>query len=306
MTDISSLSRKRCALVTGGSKGIGFEICRKLAENGIKVILTDRYQKDAIEAVENLKLSGNLDVVSHQLDVNDSASIAAVANYVKSNFEKLDILVNNAGAPGLLIAKPQEFRSFKDGAGFFQVTDENAHLYEGILEENYELTEECLKTNYYGTKAVTAELLPLLQLSNSARIVNVSSFNGALKWIYNEKVKAELNNVESLTEESIDEIVNWYLKDFKENNLKANGWPIVLSGYKISKAAMNAYTRLLARKFPNMLINCVHPGYSQTDMTCKTGPLTPEEGARAPAMVALLPDDGPSGIYFNEMLPSTF
>ncbi|KAL8106768.1 hypothetical protein AgCh_023513 [Apium graveolens] len=306
MTDISSLSGKRCALVTGGANGIGFEICRKLAENEIRVILTDRNQTDGTEAVEKLKLSGNSDVVFHHLDVKDPASIAAVANYVKSNFGKLDILVNNAGVSGLVIAKPQEFRSFKDGAGFLEVIDENAHLLEGILEENYELAEDCLKTNYYGTKAVTTGLLPLLQLSNSARIVNVSSNYSELKWIYNEKVKSELNDVENLTEENIDEILKWFLKDFKENSLKANGWPITVSAYKLSKAAINAYTRLLARKFPNMLINCVHPGYCQTNITSETGPLTPEEGARTPAMVALLPDDGPSGIYFSEMQPSSF
>ncbi|KAK1352839.1 Salutaridine reductase [Heracleum sosnowskyi] len=306
MTDIGSLSGKRCALVTGGGKGIGFEICRKLAENEIRVILTDKNQKDAVEAVEKLKRSGNLDVVFHQLDVKDSESIATVANYVQSNFGKLDILVNNAGVSGIVIAKPQEFRSFKDGAGFFEVIDEHAHLLEGILEENYELAEDCLKTNYYGTKTVTTQLLPLLQLSSSARIVNVSSNYGELNWIYNEKVKAVLNNVESLTEENIDEIVEWFLKDYKENNSKANGWPIVVSAYKISKAAINAYTRLLARKYPSMLINCVHPGYCHTDITSETGPFTPEEGARAPAMAALLPDDGPSGIYFLDMQPSTF
>ncbi|KAL8106765.1 hypothetical protein AgCh_023510 [Apium graveolens] len=306
MTDISSLSKKRCALVTGGNKGIGFEICRKLAEHEIRVILTSRNEKNGIEAVEKLKLSGFTDVVFHQLDLKDPASIAAVAKYVKSNFGKLDILVNNAAASALDIAKPEEFRSFKDGAGFFQVIDENAHLLKEIFVEDYELAEDCLRTNYYGTKAVTTELLPLLQLSNSARIVNVTSYYGELKLIYNEEVKAQLNNVESLTEATIDEILKCFLKDFKENNLKANGWPIVVSPYKISKAAINAYTRLLARKFPNMLINCVHPGYVQTDMTSKTGPYTPEEGAEAPVMVALLPDDGPSGIYFFEMEPSTF
>ncbi|KAK1352838.1 putative salutaridine reductase [Heracleum sosnowskyi] len=306
MTDISSLSGKRCALVTGGNKGLGFEICRKLAENEVTVILTARNEKNGMEAVEKLKLSGFSDVFFHQLDVKDSASITALANYVKSNFEKLDILVNNAGALGLVIANPEDFRLFKDGAGFFQVVDDNEHLLKGIFEEDYDFAEDCLRTNYYGAKEVTTKLLPLLQLSNSARIVNLTSAFGELKWIYNEKVKAELNNVESLTEEKIDEILEWFLKDFKENNLKANGWPLVLSAYKISKAAINAYTRLLARKYPDILINCVHPGYCQTDITSETGPLTPEEGARAPAMVALLPDDGPSGIYFSEMQPSTF
>ena len=61
-----------------------------------------------------------------------------------------------------------------------QVIDENAHLIEGILEENYELAEDCLRTNYYGAKGVITELLPLLQLSDSARIVNVTSVYGKL------------------------------------------------------------------------------------------------------------------------------
>ena len=61
-----------------------------------------------------------------------------------------------------------------------EVHDENADLLGGIIEQPYEMGEECLKTNYYGTKRVTEALLPLLQLSNSARIVNVSSNYGEL------------------------------------------------------------------------------------------------------------------------------
>ena len=45
---------------------------------------------------------------------------------------------------------------------------------------NYELAEECLKTNYYGPKSVTAALLPFLQLSDSPRIINVSSAGAKL------------------------------------------------------------------------------------------------------------------------------
>jgi (+)-neomenthol dehydrogenase len=50
-----------------------------------------------------------------------------------------------------------------------------------IFSETYELGEECVKTNYYGTKRVTEALLPLLQSSDSPRIVNVSSSMGQLK-----------------------------------------------------------------------------------------------------------------------------
>ena len=63
-------------------------------------------------------------------------------------------------------------------------------------------------------------------------------------------MKAELENVEHLTEEEIDGIVKWFLKDFKDNKLKADGWPITVSAYKISKAVIAAYTRFLAKIYP--------------------------------------------------------
>lgn len=112
-----SLTEKRCAVVTGGNKGIGFEICRKLASNEIKVILTARNVKNGTEAVEKLKSSGLSDVVFHQLDVKDPASIASLAKFVETNFKKLDILVNNAGEGGVII-NVKAFSTFKDGAGF--------------------------------------------------------------------------------------------------------------------------------------------------------------------------------------------
>ena len=80
--------------MTGGNKGIGFEICKKLAANDIRVILTARNEKNGREAVEKLKSSGFPDVVFHQLDITDPASIAALASYVESSSGKLDILVS--------------------------------------------------------------------------------------------------------------------------------------------------------------------------------------------------------------------
>ena len=56
----------------------------------------------------------------------------------------------------------------------------------------------------------------------------------------------------------------------------------------------------MARKFKNIIVNCVHPGYVVTDMTSQLGYMTVEEGAKGPVMSALLPDGGPSGVYFNQ------
>lgn len=81
--------------MTGGNKGIGFEICRQLATKGITVILTARDEKKGIEAVENLKIGGLSNVVFHQLDITDSNSIASLENFLRTQFKKLDILVRN-------------------------------------------------------------------------------------------------------------------------------------------------------------------------------------------------------------------
>ncbi|PWA80534.1 glucose/ribitol dehydrogenase [Artemisia annua] len=52
--------------------------------------------------------------------------------------------------------------------------------------------------------------------------------------------------------------------------------------------------------YKNIIVNCVHPGYVVTNMTSQTGYITAEEGAKGPVMTALLPDDGPSGVFFNK------
>ena len=105
--------------------------------------------------------------------------------------------------------------------------------------------------------------------------------------------------METLTEERVEVVLRRFLHDLKENALESNGWRMVLPSYSISKASLNAYTRILAKKFPNMCINCVHPGYVKTDINWNTGILSVEEGARGPVMLALLPDGGPTGCYFD-------
>ncbi|KAG9441082.1 hypothetical protein H6P81_016936 [Aristolochia fimbriata] len=299
----SNSTGRRSAVVSGGNKGIGLAICRQLASNGVVVILTARDEKRGREAVSDLTESGIREVVFHQLDVTDSASISSLAEFVRTRFGKLDILVNNAGVSGLTIDHSAlEAPQLPQG----ELLDDKPDLLRRILGQNYEKVEACIQTNYYGSKAVTEALLPLLQLSKSPRIVNVSSIYGQLKFIPGEKIREELNNLDGLSELKIDELLQQFLKDFKEDLLDAQGWPNEVSAYKVSKAALNAYTRLLAKKFPKMCINCVHPGLVKTDMNFISGILTPDEGARGPVMLALLPDGGPSGLHFDQMEVSTF
>lgn len=115
-----------------------------------------------------------------------------------------------------------------------------------------------------------------------------------------------LSNVEALTEDRVDEVLMKYLVDFKEGSLGINGWPVGLSAYTVSKVAMNAYTRILAAKYPGFCVNCVCPGFIKTDINCNLGFMTPEEGARGPVQLALLPDGGPSGRFFQMTEESSF
>ncbi|XP_049403732.1 (+)-neomenthol dehydrogenase-like [Solanum stenotomum] len=290
------------AVVTGANKGIGFEICRQLASHGVLVILGARDEKRGIEALEKLKGFGLAEnVVFHQLDVVDKSSIDSLAEFIKTKFGRLDILVNNAGIAGVNAdADALRAKQESSGTGGSQVN------WNDILTQSFELAKECLETNYYGVKRMTEACIPLLQLSKSPRIVNVSSSMGKLKNLKHEWAKGVLNDSENLTEEKIVEVINQYLKDFKEDTLQAKGWPSLMSAYIVSKAAMNAYSRVMAKKHPSIQINCVCPGFVKTDINFNSGILSVEEGAESPVRLALQPDDGPSGLFFDRKEVSSF
>ncbi|BAT81885.1 hypothetical protein VIGAN_09098000 [Vigna angularis var. angularis] len=85
---------ERYAVVTGANKGIGLEIVRQLASEGIKVVLTATNEERGLQALETLKASGLSHLLLfHQLDVAHAASVAAFAAFIKSKFGKLDILI---------------------------------------------------------------------------------------------------------------------------------------------------------------------------------------------------------------------
>ncbi|XP_016581798.2 short-chain dehydrogenase/reductase 2b-like [Capsicum annuum] len=153
------------------------------------------------------------------------------------------------------------------------------------------MAKECLETNYYGVKRMTEAFFPLLQYSKSPRIVCA---------------KGVLSDTEHLTEEKIEEVINQYLKDFKEDSLQAKGWPSLMSAYILSQAVMNAYSRIMAKKHPSIQINCICPGYVKTDISYNRGVFPAEEGAKSPVRLALQPDNSPSGLFFVRKEVSSF
>ncbi|KAM0884270.1 hypothetical protein ACQ4PT_031124 [Festuca glaucescens] len=300
---ISSPPNTRIAVVTGGNKGIGFEVCRQLASDGVTVVLTARDETRGTAAVEKLKGLGISDVVFHQLDITNASNIAGLADFLKTRFGKLDVLVNNAAVGGAEYVQGLDMDEEK-----FSGLDSHQRLQMMMknVNETVDAAKEAVQTNYYGTKHVIEALLPLLQSSSDGRIVNVSSDYGLLRTISNEEVRQELSDIDNLTEKRLDELLDKFLKDFEAGSLEAHGWPIVLAAYKLAKVAMNAYSRILAKRHPELRVNCAHPGYVKTDMNMRSGVLTPEEGARNVVKVALLPDGGPTGVYFAEGEESSF
>ncbi|KAF8403490.1 hypothetical protein HHK36_011594 [Tetracentron sinense] len=315
------------AVVTGANKGIGLEIVRKLACEGVTVVLTARDEERGKEATSSLVESGFSNVVFHQLDVQDPVSVERFAKFVQTRLGRLDILVtnqccipqtapwpkftdhilqvNNAGASGVVVDEAGLKALNIDPVSW--LSGKATNLVQGVIQQTYEKAEECLDTNYYGCQRVTEALIPLLQLSNSgARIVNVSSLRGELKRIPNEQTRNILGDVDTLTEDKLNGILQSFLHDLRQDELEANGWTTMVPAYSISKATLNAYTRVLAKRYPDMCINCVHPGYVNTDINWHTGTMTVEEGARGPVMLALLPAGGPSGCYFDQTELSEF
>ncbi len=90
MTDVFT---KKIALITGGATGIGFAIAKKLADDGLKVILVGRRQEALDKAVQ---LIGN-DAVAIAADVTRPADLTYLFSEVAERFGHLDVLVANAG-----------------------------------------------------------------------------------------------------------------------------------------------------------------------------------------------------------------
>ncbi|MED4227980.1 SDR family NAD(P)-dependent oxidoreductase [Neobacillus cucumis] len=144
---------KQVALVTGGNRGIGYELVKQLALKGFQVILTSRDPKMGHEAAQKLK-EFNLDVSVVEMDVNNQESIHQAAMTINERYGRLDVLINNAGV---------------------------------YLEENKKLValdpsilERTMATNFFGAYHVIRSFIPLMEKQGYGRIINISSEYGAM------------------------------------------------------------------------------------------------------------------------------
>ena len=110
--------KNKVAIVTGGTRGIGFAVVKKFIENGAAVSLWGSRQETVDQALEQLKeLYPDAKISGKYPSLKDTAQVTAMINQVKEEFGAVDILVNNAGisqSTSFYNYQPEEFQKIVD------------------------------------------------------------------------------------------------------------------------------------------------------------------------------------------------
>lgn len=131
-------------------------------------------------------------------------------------------------------------------------------------------------------------------------------FRFAFQRISDDDLRQKLEDVENFSEELIDTTITKFLEQVKDGSWTSGGWPQNNTEYSISKLAVNAFTRVIAKKLSErpegekIYINCYCPRMVKTAMSGWAGQVTPEEGVDTAIWLSLLPDQAISGKFFAE------
>lgn len=128
-------------VITGTSRGIGFELAKQFAENGHQVLALSRNTKP-------LSTINHKNITTLSVDISNNDDLNKVTDFIKSTWEKVDVLINNAGK---LINKP-----------FTEISSED------FLE--------VYKVNVFGVAEITKLTIPFLQ--KGSHVVTISSIGG--------------------------------------------------------------------------------------------------------------------------------
>jgi 3-oxoacyl-[acyl-carrier protein] reductase len=136
----------RVAVVTGSAQGIGLAIVKRLAKDGVKVVVTDVNIDKVTEAVAEIKNTGG-EAFGIKCDVSNREEVKALGEKVIEKYGRIDILVNNAG-----ITRDASFKKMTDAQ------------WDAVLNVN-------LKSVFI----VSQELSKYMELNQYGRIISLSS-----------------------------------------------------------------------------------------------------------------------------------
>ena len=143
---VSSVNSRRVALITGGTSGLGLEVARGLAAQGMQLLLVGRNEQTGATALEQLQSeNSDVQVAFLRADLALQAQVLDLAQYVRANVNRLDVLIHGAGI----------------------VLPTRRETSEGI--------EETLAVNFLAPRILTEELLPLLKASVPSKIICVTT-----------------------------------------------------------------------------------------------------------------------------------
>jgi len=259
-------SKSKVAVVTGANKGIGFGIVKGLCQKFEgTVFLTARDISRGEAAVAELKQLG-LNPVFHQLDVTDPDSLERFESHIVEKYGGIDLLVNNAA-----------IAFHTDATEPFDVQAKVTNF-----------------VNYFSLVSTCEILFPILR--GRARVVNLSSSCGHLSRIPSENIRKKFAEPK-LTVPELSKLVQEFIESAQRGTNQADGWGI--SAYTVSKVAVSALTFIQNRQYwaRGISINCVHPGYVDTDMSSHKGHFSVERGCLAPLYLALEAPIDLKGVY---------
>ena len=177
---------EKVAIVTGASKGIGREIAKELAQEGIKVVANyNKSYESAKELQEELK-NENINIDIFKADVSKREEVKKLVEYTLDKYKKIDILINNAGI--------SEYKLFTDE------TDED--------------WQRVINTNLYSAFAMSQEVSKNIISNKNGCIINISSAWGM--------VGASLEVIYSVSKAGMDGLTKALSKELGPSNIRVN------------------------------------------------------------------------------------